>query len=344
MLSRVADSIYWMNRYVERAENVARFVDVNLYLTLDLPGDRATAWDPIIATTGDRELFRERYGTATRDNVLRFLVFDREYGSSVTSCLSSARENARSVREVISSEMWEVVNRAYLSVRGLDPARVLGAPHEFLAEVKQASQVFVGTTYLTMTHNEAWHFGRLGRLLERADKTSRIIDVKCFTLLQRGGAFDAASEEILWAALLKSASGFEMYRKACGRIAPREVVEFLLLDPQFPRSVSYCVRKAESSVRAIIASHGNPRGQLTMAPPAPAEMGQRQSQSQSQSQGLAPSNTAEDRLAALCHDLDRATVDEILTGGLHEFLDTMQTRLNAVGDGVYRSFIALEAT
>lgn len=346
MLSRVADSIYWMNRYVERAENVARFVDVNHYLTLDLPDDDATAWRPVVATTGDDTAFRERYGEATRENALRFLVFDREYPSSVVSCLGAARENARSVREVISTEMWEVVNRAYLAVRGADPARVIEAPHEFLAEVKQASQLFVGTTYLTMTHNEGWHFGRLARLLERADKTSRIIDVRCFALQQRG-RLDASSEEILWAALLKSASSFEMYRKRHGRITPREVMAFLLFAPQFPRSVYYCVRKAERSLHAIIAAQGKVRDPVSMMPPPPlVPQSQWQSQSmggQRQSMGPWGSNLAVERIESLRTDIERATVEEILAIGLHEFLDTVQTRLNSVGDGVYRSFIALDS-
>src|SRR5690349_17929557 len=122
MLSRVADSIYWMNRYIERAENVARIVDVNLYLSLDQPGAHdAEQWEPLIATTGDTALFRERYGAATRESVMRFLMFDPDYPSSILSCLRAARDNARSVREAISSEMWEQVNRSFLMVR--DAAR-----------------------------------------------------------------------------------------------------------------------------------------------------------------------------------------------------------------------------
>ena len=116
MLSRVADSVYWMNRYVERAENVARFVDVNLNLLLDMPDGADQQWAPLVATTGDDAWFREKYGAPTREHVLHFLTFDAEYGSSILSCLRAARENARSVREIISSEMWEQVNKAFLTV------------------------------------------------------------------------------------------------------------------------------------------------------------------------------------------------------------------------------------
>ncbi|MEZ4408239.1 MAG: alpha-E domain-containing protein [Polyangiales bacterium] len=313
MLSRVADAVMWMNRYVERAENVARFVDVNLYLELDLPQDERTAWAPIVATTGDHSLFRERYGEATRDAVLRFLVLDREYPSSVVSCLSAARENARSVREVISSEMFEVVNQAYLAVRGADPAEALAAPHDFLTTVKQASQLFVGTTHLTMTHNEAWHFGRMGRLLERADKTSRIVDVKCFLLTQRPAAPGSPEDELQWLALLRSASAFEMYRKRHRRVTLPDVVRFLVLDEAFPRSVYHCVYEAERSLRAFTAAQGRDDGALDGPLTA---------------------------LTALRDELGRTTVDAVLDRGLHESLDAVQTKLNAVGTAVYETFLA----
>jgi uncharacterized alpha-E superfamily protein len=128
MLSRVADSIYWMNRYVERAENVARFVDVNLNLLLDCPPGVTQQWEPLVVTTGDLELFRERYGDASADNVLQFLTFDSEYSNSILSCLQAARENARSVREIISSEMWEQVNAFYLMVKDAAEAGSLAEP------------------------------------------------------------------------------------------------------------------------------------------------------------------------------------------------------------------------
>ncbi|HVJ93235.1 MAG TPA: alpha-E domain-containing protein [Labilithrix sp.] len=331
MLSRVADAIYWMSRYVERAENVARFVDVNLHLALDFPdapasegkgsaavhGDGRTVgaqWEPLVATTGDSELFAGRYGEASRDNVLHFLTFDRESPNSIISCLALARENARSVREIISSEMWEQVNRAYLMV--MDAARsrmALEASHDFFTQVKQASHLFVGTTYLTMSHTEAWHFGRLGRLLERADKTSRILDVKYFLLLPKptdvGGPLDA----LQWGALLRSASAFEMYRKRHGGITPGKVVEFLLLDPRFPRSVRYCLNKAERSLHAITDS---PMGTWT--------------------------NSAERELGRLNAELSYAETKEILSRGLHEYIDNLQLRLNYVSQSVFDTFFAMK--
>jgi uncharacterized alpha-E superfamily protein len=186
MLSRVANSIYWLNRYIERAENIARFVDVNLNLLLDSAVIDAQQWEPLVLTTGDLEIFRSRYGVATAENVVRFLTYDEEYPNSILSCLQTARENARSIREIISSEMWEQVNSFYFMVQD---AATSNPPLElpgFFAAVKMASHQFAGVMDATMSHNEAWQFGRIGRSIERADKTARILDVKYFIILPSG--------------------------------------------------------------------------------------------------------------------------------------------------------------
>src|SRR5262245_318041 len=313
MLSRVADAIYWMSRYIERAENVARFVDVNLHLALDFP-EAGEQWSPLVATTGDSELFIKRFGEASRDNVLQFLTFDRESPNSIINCLANARENARSVREIISSEMWEQVNNAYLMV--MDAARsrmALEASHDFFTAVKQASQLFVGITYLTMSHNEGWHFGRLGRLLERADKTSRILDVKYFLLLPQPTDVGTTLDALHWGALLRSASAFEMFRKRHHAITPARVVEFLMLDRRFPRTVRYCLAKGERSLHAIT---GAAMGTWT--------------------------NGAERELGRLNAELSYADTKEILARGLHEYIDDLQLRLNYVSQQVYETFFAMK--
>jgi uncharacterized alpha-E superfamily protein len=313
MLSRVADANYWLGRYMERAENVARFVDVNLQLLLDWPEGEAEQWAALIATTGDDGVFRERYGRPTRANVIHFLTFDAEYGSSVISCLKAARENARSVREIISSEMWEQINKAYLFVReARETDEALDAPYDFFSAIKQASQLFVGITYLTMTHNEAWHFCRLGRLIERADKTSRIVDVKYFLLNADAGTHDLAYDDVQWAAVLKSISALEMYRKRFGRITPEHVIEFLLLDRKFPRSVRYALTKAERSLHAITG--------------APIDQHR---------------TSAEQRLGRLRADVDGWRAADVMASGVHQRLDAFQSRLNAVGEGIGESFFAL---
>src|SRR2546428_756171 len=234
MLSRVADSIYWMSRYIERAENVARFIDVNLNLMLDLPVGSAQQWQPLVDITGDTEEFARRYGSATQQNVIQFLTFDQENVNSILSCLRTARENARSVREIISSEMWEELNRFYLLVNSAASSTGTIELTEFFDSVKLSSHLFTGVTDSTMTHGEGWHFCQLGRLLERADKTSRILDVKYYILLPKVSDVDTPFDDIQWAAVLRSASAFEMYRKKFGRIAPRRIVEFLITDQEFP--------------------------------------------------------------------------------------------------------------
>ena len=212
MLARVADSIYWMSRYVERAENVARFIEVNLNLMLDLPAGSAQQWQPLVATTGDAEEFAKRYDTATQQNVIQFLTFDEENVNSIRSCLRVARENARSVREIISSEMWEHLNEFYLRVNSAE-AGSRTDPQDLLRSIKRSGHLFTGVTDATMTHNESWHFCQLGCMLERADKTSRILDVKYFLLLPTAADVGTTSDDIQWAAVLRSASAFEMYRK-----------------------------------------------------------------------------------------------------------------------------------
>lgn len=314
MLSRVANSIYWMSRYYERAENIARFIDVNLHLILDSPVELDEQWEPLIKITGDSEHFKERYGDdAAKDNVIHFLTFDRENPNSIISALTNARENARSVREIISSEMWEQINKSYFNLlRAEGETDRLDSPHDFYTNIKMQSHLFIGITDTTMSHGEGWHFARLGRLIERADKTSRILDVKYFILLPRVEDVGSPIDNIEWAALLKSASAFEMYRKKYRKIDPRKVAEFLILDSYFPRSIHYCLIKAEESLHYIT---GTDPGTYR--------------------------NEAERKLGRLCSELDYANIDEIISGGLHEYLDNFQTKLNLVGDAIFDTFFAL---
>ncbi|MGF1540314.1 MAG: alpha-E domain-containing protein [Pleurocapsa sp.] len=312
MLSRVADSIYWLNRYIERAENVARFIDVNLNLMLDLPAGMPQQWQPLIAVTGDLELFNARYSEATIENVIQFLTFEENYHNSIISCLKIARENARSIREVISSEMWEEVNSFYLMITEASKLQSLSALPKFFSCVKMASHRFAGVMDATMSHNEGWHFGQLGRLLERADKTARILDVKYFLLLPSAEWVGTPLDRIQWISLLKSASAYEMYRKRQHHITPSCVAEFLILDRQFPRSIYFCLWQAEQCLHEI---------------------------TQTPSGGWC--NGAERALGKLCSQLGYLTIDEIIQSGLHEFLDGMQNSINQVGNEIYTTFIAL---
>jgi uncharacterized alpha-E superfamily protein len=313
MLSRVAESIYWMARYVERAENLARFIDVSLNLILDQPEIAAQQWEPLIFATGDQDLFANSYGTASPEHVIRFLVFDRDYRNSIISSLVSARENARTVREAISSEAWEQLNEFYHFVR--DATTQPRAPEElsdFFVELKDYSHLFNGILDATMSHNKGWHFANLGRLLERADKTSRILDVKYFTLLPNIQDVGTTIDDLQWSAVLRSVSGFEMYRKRYHGITIRRVVEFLTLDPYFPRAIRFCIDHADESLHQIVGS-------------APGSY----------------RNLAEQLLGRLKAELAYTDIQMIIKQGTHEFIDGLQTRLNEIGDAVHDTFFAM---
>lgn len=313
MLSRVANSIYWMGRYTERAENVARLIEVNLQMILDLPSGSGEQWEPLIIITGDDAAFYRRYGGATRQKAIQFLSFDAENPNSILACLRAARENARTVREAISSEMWEHINTCYLmvSATALDRS-IMMQPSDFLSEVRKASQLFDGITDATMLHGEGWHFYHLGQQLERADKTSRLLDVKYFILLPSAADIGTTLDDVQWAAVLRSASALEMYRKRHGHIAPEQVIEFFVLDSEFPRSIHYCITTANDSLHAI---SGTPIGMYRNAP--------------------------EQHLGQLRAELAYTDTRQIVSRGLHEFLDGLQTKLNVVDQSIYDTFFAL---
>ncbi len=310
MLSRVADSIYWMGRYLERAENAARFVDVNENLMLDLPPGTPRQWGPLVEITGDAAAFQERYGDMHPDAVFRFLTFDPENPNSILSSLRAARENARSVREILSSAMWEEINEAYLYVED-QAANMRASRYEFLRQVIRASHGVEGATNATLSRAEAWHFSRIGRLLERADKTTRIVDIRYFMLLPSPADVGSPTDDLHWTAVLQSASAFEMYRQRHGMVRLDKTAEFLILDAEFPRSVRTCLRHTDESLHAIT---GTPPGTFR--------------------------NEAERRLGRLVAELDYTAIGEVLVDGLHEFLNTVQIKLNDVGDALQDSFFA----
>ena len=312
LLSRVADSVYWMGRYIERAENVARFIGVNLHLQLDLPLAPAHQWQPLIDTAGDTEIFKKKYGEACEEKVIRFLAFDDENPNSIYSCLRFARENGRSVRETISSEMWEQINSMYLQIQLQRATPQHDALPEVLRGIRMACHMFQGITDATMSYNEAWHFLRMGRMLERADKTSRILDVKYFILLPSFADVGTPYDDLHWAAVLKSVSGFETYRKQRGRISPLDIVEFLVTDLEFPRSIRHCVNAAGESLRLITG---------------PSD--------------VAVKYRSEQMMDVLRAELGQARMDVVIRAGLHEYLDGLQTKMNEIGDGLTHDFFGL---
>jgi uncharacterized alpha-E superfamily protein len=317
MLSRVANSIYWMNRYVERAENYARFISVNFNLSLDLPPDVPEQWEPLVIATADDEPFRQYYEDSSRENVVNFMTFDDRNPNSILNNLYNARENARSIRESISKEMWEHINQFYWKVKEASEAKEydLNRMATFFSEIKMGSQLFFGIVDSTITRGEGWHFGRVGRFLERADKTSRCVDVKYFQDRELP-AEDAAGSplDILhWSAVLKSASAYNMFRQQYNAITPSNIVEFLLLDKKFPRSVMYCIRQAETSLYEI---SGSPIGVIN--------------------------NQAERKIGKLRSELEFIDVQEIFDFGLHPYIDRFQVKNNEIASEVYYTFFALK--
>ena len=304
MLSRVADSLYWLGRYIERAENTARILDVNLQLTLDSeqsgPDAEEREWQPIIATLEDQKLFRSLYAVTSGDAVCEFVTFAKENPNSIACCVARARENARTVREYISSEMWERINGLYLWLNSAAARQLFaGSAIDFYRQVVDYSHQFHGTTDATLTHGEGWNFLQIGKYLERADAASRILDLKYHILLPSGEQVGGNVDTVQWQAVLKSCSAFEAYRKIhTGQVAPWSVAEFILLHEDFPRSVRFCCERLDRALHHISGSDQDHYA-----------------------------NEAERLSGRLCSDLRYAAIAEIFQSGLHEYLDAIQRRL-----------------
>jgi uncharacterized alpha-E superfamily protein len=316
MLSRVAESMYWMNRYLERVQNYTRFIDVNLTMYLELTPDFEEQWLPLIQTTGDETDFRNRYNDNSRENVIQFLTFDSENPSSVVSALSLARENARSIREGISGEMWEAINTLYLRVKdGQRQAHwSIEELFEFFIAIKQSCYLISGIAHNTISHTERWHFARIGQFLERADKLSRILDVHSYYQLPSESSKLSTFELIQWGAILRSTSSYDMYLQEFGDPRWNHIVEFLLLNPYFPRSLRYSLQEVQKSLHAIT---GNAIGTFQLP--------------------------IEKTLGRMKVNLDYIEVDEIIGFGVHDYLDRVQVRLNEVGKLVYETFFDPDA-
>lgn len=317
MLSRVANSIYWLNRYVERADNYSRFVDVNFNLMLDLPPDVEEQWEPLIIATADNKLFYEHYDTSSRENIIFFMTFDPRNPNSILCCLQNARENARTIREAISREMWEQINALYWKVKeAATQSRHWEMTHfqDFYEDIKLGCQTFYGIVESTISRNEGWHFARLGRMLERADKTTRFLDVKYFTLLPEVSAVGSPLDLLLWSSVLKSVSAYNMYRQRFKNMSPAHIVEFLILEKNFPRSVMHSLKRAELSLYEISGGFI----------------------------GNSYTNKAERLLSKLRSEIEFMTIEDIFSTGLHEFLDNFQSKNNQAGKAIFETYFDLK--
>ncbi|MFN3193271.1 MAG: alpha-E domain-containing protein [Aureliella sp.] len=300
MLARVAETIYWMTRQMERAENISRFLEVNLNFLLDQPIDVADPWEPLVRVTGDTQWYNENYDGFSAQNVVQFLAFDSNYINSMVSSLRLARENARGIREVLSSETFEQVNDFYHFLR--DAASEGREPtSDFFDQVRRKSLLWNGILDATMSHDQRWHFANLGRLMERADKTSRILDVKYFNLLPRVEDVGTALDDLQWSALLYAISGFEAYRREHHMIDIDKVIDFFVFDRKFPRSIFACIKGAQWSLEQIESEHTKPSG------------------------------AACEKLKSLSERLANSSVEQLHQTGMHEFIDQFQIDLNDVG-------------
>lgn len=248
MLSRVASNLFWMARYLERAENTARLINVNSHLLMDLPTTVKLGWEPIIDILSAREDFYEHYEQADEHSVVKYMATDKHNPSSIINSLTQARENARTVREIIPTECWEQINSLYLSAMQ-NRQSMVGRRHRYesLTAVIRANQTLTGILAGIMTHDEGYAFLRLGRNLERGDMSTRIIDVRSASLLPELKDEQPAFENIQWMGVLKSMSAYQMYRQKIRlRINRPDVLKFLFLEERFPRSLAHTLKQVKS--------------------------------------------------------------------------------------------------
>ena len=259
MLARAANNLYWMSRHIERAENTARMLDVTYrmsllpYRVLEEGQEWADPWALPLVITGRATAYYQRYPEITPDNMLQFMVLDATNPSSIYSCIQAARENARTVRGVITSEMYEDLNDVWLKMRSFDYSQIESRGiSEFFDWVKLQSHQFRGVTFGTMLRDEGYHFIRLGTFIERADNTARIVDVKYHTLLPSAGDVGGAVDYYQWSALLRSVSAFDSYRKVYRDvITPMKVAELLILRDDVPRSLHACMNDIYDILRML---------------------------------------------------------------------------------------------
>lgn len=316
MLSRVANSLFWFGRYAERAENYARFIEVNFNLSIDLPPGMKEQWDPLITATGDRDHFVSLFGECfNREKAILFLAFDERNQNAIISTIQQARENARIVRENITRETWEVLNELHFYLLKQHKRKIWEKEDSSICfkHIKNQLQLLNGISSGTIPRIQGWYFTKLGQFLERADKTSRILDVKYHVLLPSIEEVGSPLDFLHWTALLKSVSGFNAYRRMFGKIDPANIVEYLVLNRYFPRSIFFCLLEAERCLHEI-----------SKAP-------------------LGFSNPAEKAIGNLRSDLEYADVKDVFQYGLHEYLDQLQEHLNQISTAIDDQYFKIRA-
>ena len=312
MLSRVADSLYWTSRYLERAEHTARLIDIGLNLMLDQSAAAVERrWGRLLDGLHAPPLLT---GTSDAYQFTRAMTFDIANETSIVACIANARENLRQVREQISSEMWEQLNRLFLHVKGTRLDDIWNvATHEFFRSVKEGAHLFQGITDATMNHGEGWQFIQVGRYLERAAATATLLDVYTNDLLMRNDSADAAQRNYLdWVGLLKACTAFEAYCKVyTADLRPERVVEFLLLNPECPRSVRFAVESIQAAFLAIADATGTRKSGRV--------------------------NRLSGRLRAT---LSFGQLDEILETGLRAYLNDVRRQCAQIHEAILQTYVA----
>ncbi|HEX3147361.1 MAG TPA: alpha-E domain-containing protein [Gemmataceae bacterium] len=315
MISRVAEHCYWLARYLERAENTARVLEVNHTLLLDFHVPVEQQWRPVLIISGIHDFKKD----ATAETVQESMTWDPDNPCSIIASLAAARENARIIREVISVEMWERINFYYLWMKSPACREIYdGNRHEFYAQVRRINQLVHGICDATMAHGEAWEFFRLGAHLERGSQTARILDVKYHTILPQLEDVGSPTDAAHWVAILMSCSGYEPFHKK-PRPLPVDpgaaVAEFLIFDDQFPRSVRRCLWECET---ALAAAAGSGPGRTPTEP--------------------------ESKVRELIWWLDHQSIGDVIRDGLHESLTNVVDSIHGIGDSIYHTFFAAEFT
>lgn len=304
MLSRTADHLYWMSRNIERAENVARFLDVANRLALSGGGAR-DCWQPVLTVSGGPEAYAERHGGVSAVAVVSWAVLDSSNPSSILGCLKTARENAHAVRSVIPTELWEVINSTWLEVKTIDGSRLREQGLTGFCEwIKERSHTVRGAAYGTMLRDEAYYFVRLGTFLERADNTARLLGVR-----SEGVTADTrtvpASDQLHWAAVLKSVSAYKAFRALTREdISPAGVADMLILNSAMPRSLLSCLNEVE-----LVLQHVSPVAECT-------------------------------RMAGLARaQLHYGRLEQLLAKGLDEFVEDFLIKNNDLGAQIHADFL-----
>lgn len=277
--------------------------------------DLKEQWGPLVAATGDLETYKKKYVGFERHQVMFFLTFDSDNPNSMLSAVTNARENARIIRENLTKETWEKVNELYYMMQTGLEKKVWKKedPRQFYEQVKNQILLLYGLADSTVARTEGWYFRQLGQLLERADKTSRILDVKYHILLPSVYEVGSPMDFLHWTALLKSVTGFNTYRRLYGTIDPSGIVEFMVLNKYFPRSVYYCIKEAERCLHCI---SGNTTDGFN--------------------------NSAEKAMGEMRSRMEYSEVEDIISVGLHEYLDKVQLKINHISDLIDINFFRIK--